>query len=202
MTTAMTGQVGEAEPESALPLAVLVYDDSIAADAILAQAAQIVARSGLRLGGMVQTNVDRPGRSRCAMTLTDLSSGEVIPISQDLGEEASGCRLDTAALAHASLAVERALRAGVDLVILNKFGKQEAQGQGFRSVIAEALLTGVPVVTGVTRLNLGACLDFAGGPVTHLAADADAIAAWCRQAAGPCSGAAPWLARQAAGSIG
>jgi nucleoside-triphosphatase THEP1 len=166
------------------PLGVLVYDDGMEADVVLARSAEILAAAGIRLGGVVQSNIDRPGRLKCAMQLTDLASGELIPISQDLGDEATGCRLDTAALAHASLGVERALQAGVELLILNKFGKQEAAGQGFRSVIAEALTSGIPVVLGVSRLNLEACLAFAGGPVAELAADPDAIADWCRGAVG------------------
>jgi nucleoside-triphosphatase THEP1 len=184
MTTAVSESDLRAEAAGEVPLGVLVYDDGIAADDILARSAELLARSGARLGGVVQSNIDRPGRQKCAMTLTDLASGEVIAISQDLGEAATGCRLDTAALAQASVGVERALQAGVDLVIVNKFGKQEAGGQGFRSVIAEALASGIPVVLGVSRLNLLACVDFAGGPVVELAADPEAIAAWGRRAAG------------------
>jgi len=174
-TTAVTDAI-------ALPLAVLVYDDSIAADAILAESAAALARAGVRLAGVVQSNIEQPGRRKCAMQLTDLTTGEAIAISQDLGEMAEGCRLDPAALALASLGVERALAAGADLVIFNKFGKQEAQGQGLRSVIAEALASDIPVVLGVSRLNLDACLAFAGGPVARLEADPDAIAAWGLQA--------------------
>jgi nucleoside-triphosphatase THEP1 len=181
MNTATIERAERAEIVDALPLGVLVYDNSIEGDRILAQAADILARSGLRLGGVVQSNIDRPGRRKCAMNLTDLTSGAVIAISQDLGEEARGCRLDTAALAQASLGVERALQGGVDLLIINKFGKQEALGQGFRPVIAEALMSDVPVVLGVSRLNLDACLDFAGGPVARLAPDPAAIVAWCRE---------------------
>ena len=163
------------------PLAVLIYDDSIEADRILAESANALARAGYRLAGLVQSNIERPGRRKCAMNLTDLSSGEEIAISQDLGDEAAACRLDSAALVQAGLGVERALAAGADLLIVNRFGKQEAQGGGLRSVIAEALLSDVPVVLGVSSLNLDACLAFAGGPVAGLEPKPDAIVAWCRQ---------------------
>lgn len=165
----------------ALPLGVLVYNDDLDIDGLLVQCAQILARLGYRLGGVVQSNPPRPGRRKCDMRLTDLLSGETALISHDQGDGSSGCRLDLAALARAALWVERAVAAGVDLVIVNKFGKQEARGHGLRSVIAEALLSDIPVVFGVSRLNLDACLDFAGGRFTQLAADPDAIVAWCRQ---------------------
>ena len=169
---------GEADPR----LGVLIYDDSVGADAVLAESAAILAHSGMRLAGVVQSNPARPGRSRCDMNLRDLTTGVAVSISLDLGEDSAGCRLDSAAMARASFGVEQALEAGADLLIVNRFGKQEAQGQGFRSVIAAALTSGIPVVLGVSRLNLQACLEFAGYPVARLAADPDAIAAWCRAA--------------------
>jgi len=174
------GEFARGEIAAGAPtLGILVYDDGLEADRLLADSARVLARSGFRLGGVVQFNTHRPGRRKCAMHLTDLASGEEISISQDLGDESSGCRLDPAALVQAGLGVERALESGVELLIVNRFGKQEAQGGGLRSVIAEALLSGVPVVLGVSRLNLEACLDFAGGPVARLAPESNAIVAWC-----------------------
>ena len=75
--------------------------------------------------------------------------------------------------------VERALAADVDLLIVNKFGKQEAKGQGLRGMIADALLSEIPVVLGVSRLNLDACLEFSGGSFANLPPDQDAIVSWC-----------------------
>ncbi len=171
-----------AHSASAPPLAVLVYDDGVEADRLLAETARDLAACGVRLGGVVQSSIHRPGRRKCAMRLTDLASGEAISISQDLGDESAGCRLDPAALAQAGLGVERALASGIELLIVNRFGKQEAQGGGLRSVIAEALLADVPVVLGVSRLNLEALLAFAGGPIARLEPAPDAIVAWCRKA--------------------
>lgn len=163
------------------PLGVLVYNDDLDIDGLLVQCARILTRLGYRLGGVVQSNPPRPGRRKCDMQLTDLLSGETALISYDRGEGASGCRLDLAALARAALWVERAVAAGVDLVIINKFGKQEAQGKGLRSAIAEALLSDTPVILGVSRLNLDACLEFAGGQVIELEPGPDAVVAWCRR---------------------
>jgi nucleoside-triphosphatase THEP1 len=160
----------------------MVYDDSEAADRVLAECAEALSQTGARLGGVVQSNPPVPGRRRCAMSLKDLATGAETRISQDLGDESAACRLDHAALAQASLGVERGLEAGVDLLIINRFGKQEAQGGGFRAAIASALLAETPVLTGVSRANLDAGRAFAGGAVTELAADPGAILAWCRAA--------------------
>ncbi len=65
-----------------------------------------------------------------------------------------------------------------DALILNKFGKHEAEGRGFRDLIAEALSRGIPVVAGVNRLNEAAFLDYAGAMAETLPADPERIADW------------------------
>lgn len=64
------------------------------------------------------------------------------------------------------------------LVIVNKFSKQEAAGQGLRGEIALAVGAGVPVLTAVPEKCLDAWSAFAGGESTTLACDDGAIAAW------------------------
>ena len=70
------------------------YDNSLHADAVLADCARILKARGYRLGGVVQTPRDRPGRARCDMVLRELCAGEEISISYDHGNGAKGCRLD------------------------------------------------------------------------------------------------------------
>lgn len=164
------------------PLGVLIYDDGLEADILLGKCAEILTGMGYRLGGVIQTNPTRPERRRCDMDLADLLSGEQIRISYDRGNEARGCRLDPAAFAQADVWVKNALRVGVDLLIINKFGKQEAQGRGLRSAIADALLSNIPVLIGVSRQNLDACAEFAGGAFAHLDPDLETVVEWCRQA--------------------
>lgn len=149
-------------------------------DRVLADAADRLMRQGLRLAGVVQTNVARPQRFHCDMDLCLLPDGPVIGITQDLGTNARSCRLDPGALEAAVADVSARLAAGrADLLILNKFGKHEAEGRGFRPVIAEALALGLPVVLGVNGLNLAAFHAFTGGLAEALPADAARIADWC-----------------------
>lgn len=163
-----------------LPLGVVVHDDGLAADALLSGAARTLLAEGRRLAGLVQTNRSRPGRSKCDMSLTELASGAEIAISQDLGQAAGTCSLDPEAFARAAHLAERGLAAGADLLIINKFGKQEAQGRGLRDVIASALLQGTPVLLSVSRANLGSLLAFTGGEIEPLPAEAAAILDWAR----------------------
>lgn len=137
---------------------------------------------GLRLGGVVQHN-DATCDDRCmAMSLEDVASGRRFPISQDLGSGASGCHLDAAGLAAAAAAFSDALAGRADLVIVNRFGKQEALGEGLRQEIAGALLAGLPLLIAVRRDFLPSWREFAGDDWLELPADEDAVERWAQAA--------------------
>jgi nucleoside-triphosphatase THEP1 len=160
----------------------VVYDDGLIADALMARCATTLVASGYRLGGVVQSNTQRPGRRRCDMYVKDLLGGDEIRISLDRGNEARGCRLDPDAFARIDAWIERAVVEHVDLLIINKFGKEEAHGRGLRPVIAEALIAEIPLVIGVSTRNLCDFLTFVGDSATRLEPDIEAITAWCRNA--------------------
>jgi nucleoside-triphosphatase THEP1 len=163
-------------------IGVVVYDDGLFADALIAQCAAGLVASGYRLGGIVQSNAHRRGRRRCDMYVKDLLGGDEIKISLDRGNEARGCRLDPDAFARIDAWVERAVFEGVDLLIINKFGKEEAHGRGLRPVIADALIAEIPLVIGVSTRNLRDFLTFVGDSATRLRPDIEAVAGWCRNA--------------------
>jgi nucleoside-triphosphatase THEP1 len=160
----------------------VVYDDGLLGDALIAQCAARLLASGYRLGGIVQSNAHRHGRRRCDMYVKDLLGGDEIKISLDRGNEARGCRLDPGAFARIDAWIERAVLERVDLLIINKFGREEAHGRGLRPVIAEALIAEIPLVIGVSTRNLCDFLTFVGDCATRLRPDIEAIAAWCRNA--------------------
>ena len=147
-------------------------------DPLLHRVALAAIAQGHRVAGIVQINSDRPGCARCDMDAVVLPDGPVIRISQSLGREARGCRLDAEGLETAVAAAEACLAQGVDLLIVNKFGKQEASGRGFRPVIAAALETGADVLVGVNPLNLDALQMFTGGTADALKADATVLLDW------------------------
>ena len=147
-------------------------------DLLLARFAAALSARGARPCGVVQINSERPGAQACDMDVRVLPDGPVLRISQSLGAGARGCRLDPAALERAVAEVERGLRAGPDLLVVNKFGKHEAEGRGFRTVIAEALCLGVPVLCGVNALNLPAFLAFCDGAGRALEPDLPQLIDW------------------------
>lgn len=135
----------------------------------------------LKLCGTVQTNIERADRRKCDMDLRLLATGEVLRISEDRGALARGCTLDTQALTEA-VARSEATLSGAELLIINKFGKIEAEGHGFAPLIAEALCRGIPVLVGVNALNLPAFKVFAGGIAQPLPPNAQHVIDWCQSA--------------------
>lgn len=148
-----------------------------ATDAFLSAMAAHLSSCGVRLAGTVQINTDRECGHLCDMDLKLLPDGPEVRISQNLGTGSTGCRLDAGALEQA-VAIARARLGSADLLIVNKFGKHEAEGRGFRELIAEALAAGLPVLIGVNPQNFAAFQDFCGGAALALPAESGAIAGW------------------------
>jgi hypothetical protein len=165
-------------------IACILSDGSRAADAVLAGVAAQALACGLRVVGVVQEETaSSPGRT-CHMDLRLLPDGPRLRISADRGALARGCRLDPDALERAVAETERRLAGGADLLILNRFGKHEAQGRGFRGAIAEAAGLGIPVLLAASPLNREALERFCGGEALHLPPDPAAAMAWFRRATG------------------
>lgn len=148
-------------------------------DLLIREVALRLREAGRTLAGAVQVNLETDPVSKCQMDLHILSGEEVIRISQDLGSLSQGCRLDPNGLEWAVGLVSTALQDGADFLVFNKFGKQEADGRGFRPLIGEAMARGVPVLTAVNKGNLDAFLAYAEDMAEELPRDADRILEWC-----------------------
>ena len=145
---------------------------------LLHELSEIVAARGIKACGLVQTNSECEHGGKCDMDVQVLPKGRVIRISQSLGREARGCRLDSQALEEAVGLVAAELENGADLMIINKFGKAEAEGRGLRPVIAEALGKGVPVVVGLNAANEAAFDEFSGGMAEKLEPEISVLVDW------------------------
>ncbi len=162
-------------------LAYVMRDGRGEVDALLRTVAATLSGDGQRIVGTVQHNTDRSDGRACTMELEVLPSGQMFGISQDLGGGASGCRLDPDGFSMAVHAVQQALETGADLLLINKFGKQEAEGHGFRDLVAQALHEGIPVLIGLNAKNLAAFLTFAEGLAEEVEGNLPAVMGWCRE---------------------
>lgn len=168
-----------------MALATLIYErgNGEAVDALLAGTAARLRAEGWRLAGATQRPAERADRCLCDMILTDLATGADTTISEDRGPMAKGCRLDARALETVvGSTMAEIERKGADLLIVNKFGRRESEGGGFRPVIALALSEGMAVIVGVSSEYLPAWREFTGGAAVELAHDMAGIADWLAKA--------------------
>lgn len=145
---------------------------------VLVDLSERLIREGFRVTGLIQSRAPKAGDHPCDMDLKCLPDGPSFAIAQHLGSGSRGCRMDVDSLEMAVASVAAEIEKGADLLIVNKFGAQEAQGRGFCPVIARALELGTPVLTVVNPLNLAAFVDFAGGMAVEVKPQVDGLAHW------------------------
>lgn len=146
-------------------------------DDCLAEAVAELEARGMRLAGTVRVLPSDPRSHACDMDVRVLPDGPSRRISQPLGTLSTGCRLDTEAIETLSFAVEQRVL-GADLLVINKFGKQEAAGRGLCQAIASAVEADIPVLVGVNGLNLPEFLSFVGPDARQLGGTPEEILAW------------------------
>jgi len=144
-------------------LLALVYDDGIVLDRIISQLGYELRDLGLSVRGLVQRNTFKRDSLKCDMELEELGTGQIFQLSEDRGKRVGGCRLDRHAIVKAANVIEQSLDTRCDLLIINKFGRTEAEGRGLRDLIAEAVTRGIPTLVGVPRRNFEVWQVFAAG---------------------------------------
>ncbi len=164
------------------PLTAIVYTDGQTVELLLQCIAHHLKEQGIRVTGFVQHNEPRTDRDRCDMILEDLESGSHVVISEDRGSLARGCMLNIQELLRAEALGARALENGADLLIVNKFGKTETEGGGFRSLISDAAVRQIPVLIAVPASRLAAWHFFSEGLAAEYSFDSlpSSLEAICR----------------------
>lgn len=156
----------------------VVYTDALAADLFLARVGYRLRDANVKVAGLVQSNTFARERTKCDMQIEELASGTVLQLSEQRGAGARGCRLDRGVLADAAALLLAALTEQPEVLILNKFGKIEAEGGGLRDVVAVAVEAGIPLIVGVPFRNLDQWRAFAGEFADECPVDLDRVADW------------------------
>jgi nucleoside-triphosphatase THEP1 len=176
----MIANIAEIDPNW---VAAVLYRSQDDVDTLLADVAESLAREGVRVGGVAQRNL-KGANGKTGMLALDLMTGREISICQPLGSGAMACKLDAGGLAEAAVAVARAISAEVDLLVINKFSKQEASGKGLRAEFAEAIMAGVPLLTAVPEKCLADWRAFTGDIGTTLLCERQVVEGWWRDLSG------------------
>lgn len=152
-------------------------------DQLLQAVSEHLAGKGIQLLGALRIRDPDPIGEYCETTLRLLPSGPDIRITQDLGAGSTACRMDAAAIEQVvGMATTRLSEQRCDIVLVNKFGVSEAEGRGFRSLIADALGRGIPVLTGISATHRPAFDRFSEGMARILPPTQSAVLDWCEQA--------------------
>ncbi|MBS0220815.1 MAG: DUF2478 domain-containing protein [Proteobacteria bacterium] len=141
-------------------------------------------RPTMRLAGVLAEGHGLADRACSAGFLHSLGSDERFSVFQDAGPNSTACHLEGDGMLAAAEAVCRDIDRGCDLVVLSKFGKLEAKGDGLYAAFAAAIAAGVPVLTSVSGKFSAAWDAFAASSFVVLPADPDRIEQWrCDQEA-------------------
>lgn len=151
---------------------------------LLAEAARCLAAAGARVLGVVEHLP--PGGATVDVLLLDLATGQTLPLHQNLGSGSGACSLDPASLTSACAWVETAIAAQLDatqehadvVVILSKFGRQEAEGRGLTGAFHAAVGSELKVLTSVSPSVRGEWLGFAGDLARIAPARLDEVTRW------------------------
>jgi hypothetical protein len=142
-------------------LAALVYGKPDEPDPKLREFVQDLMVRGYRVVGLIQT---RLGDGSAAVTV--LPTGKTISFAQTLGAVPSSSSLGGCDLAVAAARIDALIDSGVDLVIINRFGKLEAEGAGLVDEIARAVSFDIPVVVAVPEFfGMAVLLPRHGGQI-------------------------------------
>lgn len=163
-------------------LAAIRFKPEDGIDALLERVVRQLQAEGVTVSGYLQRESLDPNACCNISHLEDVSDGTWHRISQALGSGSRGCRLDPRALADVSGLLLARLETDTEFLVLNRFGKGESEGQGFRAVIERAYDLGIPVLTAVRETYAEAWDTFTDGSATLLPAEAPAIITWARAA--------------------
>lgn len=183
------GSIGSSASRSPSPvqeagvqtLGAVVYRDGEGVDFLIAGVVKALQLEGAVLCGVLQQETAHPGTCCASMYLENISNGARLQLSQELGSGSQGCRLNPHTLAESSGQLLQEMKECPDMLVLNRFGKGEAEGHGFRAVLEKAHQLHIPVLIGVKETYCVAWDDFAGDFSHTLKVDAGSVLMWCKK---------------------
>lgn len=169
--------MGNAEASKGLAtsrLAAIVFDRDEAVDDVMRAFIDTLRDGGFKVAGLVQ----EPGAEERDLQVRDLTTGERLPIMQDLGADSSGCAVDPAAIAVAARMIDRARGEKPDLLVVNRFGRLESEGAGMIAEIGAAVAEGEAVLIAVPLRYRAAWNAFADGLDAQIPAERGGLERW------------------------
>lgn len=163
-------------------MAAIVFGAHEDPDRLLLEFLADLRRSGFQAAGLVQLD-----RNQCAdagdIRALSLVREDIVSLPHDRSPNSCACLFDTARLGDMARAIDEAIGAGVDLVVINRFGKLEAEGKGLTGLIEHASDADIPVLIPVPEHRFYAWIQYSRGMSVRLACCRNAVNKWWRSVA-------------------
>lgn len=169
-------QVKKATGPLTSKVATVLGDDSAAIQELFGSAAAKWRAGGIKVAGVISEAHGLLDRACSAGVLRDIVSGNPYPIFLETAPIGTSCHLDSSGVERASTSLLDQV-AESDVVLISKFGKLEAMGEGLVPAFAAAFSAGKPVLTTVSAKHRDAWRAFAP-KTTFLSADVVTIMMW------------------------
>lgn len=106
-----------------------------------------------RIGGILQEALYDSQGKVAGLNAVDVATNRRIPISRPVSQEHE-CSLDVSALASTTGIIDQAISDRVELVVVEKFGELEQNGQGLIDEILQTIVAGIPLLISVPETAL------------------------------------------------
>lgn len=181
MSTVADQSANDVEPETlSIALAGALYPSRKRELGVLRAFADEVMADGWRVGGIVQEILKGPDDMTIGIDAVELDTGHRFAINRPTDSDRLNktCSLNPSVLAEASGALDRAIRSHMDLVVVEKFGEQEQQGDGLADEILRAVSEGIPTIVAVPNGVRDVWCEFTGGMGEELNFDIESFRDW------------------------
>jgi len=167
---------------SNLKIAGVVYERGAPIGDVLSAFIQELKDEGLNVHGILQEtpeDMDLPPEN-CGVDAIDIKHSTRVALVRPTQYELDNkiCSLDLGQLAEASMILRRALDDGADIVVVEKFGRQEKDGGGLSEDLRAVMAEGIPTVVSVPQSELEGWNAFRGELGENLPCDLDQLRTW------------------------
>ncbi|MBF0251467.1 MAG: DUF2478 domain-containing protein [Alphaproteobacteria bacterium] len=161
-----------------LPIAAVLYAPGDPVHEVLKAFVARLQGDGVDIHGVLQDPAPERG-----IDAVDIHTGRRTPILRPTDYELDNkvCSLKPSKLTEAGASLRRALDGGAELVVVEKFGKSEKDGEGLADDLLAVMAEGIPTVVSVPVADREAWSAFTGGMGVAVTCEAEALMAWWRR---------------------
>lgn len=161
---------------SSAKIATVVGDEGAAIQQLFGSVVAKWRAAGIKAVGVISEAHGLPDRTCSAGVLRDIVSGDLYPIFLETPPHGTSCHLDAVGVENACASLLDQVSAS-DVVVLSKFGKLEATGEGLAPAFKAAVAAAKPVLTTVSAKHRDVWRAFAP-ETTFLSANDATIMMW------------------------